>query len=62
MTDVFGQVKFILILEHLHRLLCLGVPRVELRRYGTPDDHDRAYGLDARGLAARLAPFFRRAA
>lgn len=41
-----------------HRLLCLGVPRVELRRYGTPDDHDHAYGLDARGVAGRLDGFF----
>lgn len=42
-----------------HRLLALGVPRVELRRYGTPEDHDRAYGLDARGLAEQLTRFFR---
>lgn len=33
-----------------HRLLSLGVPRVELRRYGTPTDHSRAYGLDAAGI------------
>lgn len=42
-----------------HRLLAIGVPRVELRRYGTPEDHDRAYGLDAHGIAARLARFFK---
>jgi transketolase len=46
------------LVDRPHRLLALGVPRVELRRYGTPEDHDRAYGLDARGLAERLRPFF----
>jgi transketolase len=40
-----------------HRLLCLGVPRVELRRYGTPDDHEIAYGLDAAGLRRSIAAF-----
>ena len=33
-----------------HRLLSLGVEQVELRRYGTPEDHVRAHGLDARGI------------
>ena len=33
-----------------HRLLSLGVPRVEPRSYGTPAEHARAYGLDAAGL------------
>ncbi|MCU0657275.1 MAG: transketolase [Polyangiaceae bacterium] len=47
------------LVDRPHRLLAIGVPRVELRRYGTPEDHDRAYGLDARGLAERLTPFFR---
>jgi transketolase len=40
-----------------HRLLCLGVPRTELRRYGTPEDHDRAYGLDPAGIRRRLDAF-----
>lgn len=33
-----------------HRLLALGVARTELRRYGTPEQHDAAHGPDAAGL------------
>jgi transketolase len=40
-----------------HRLLGLGVPRVELRRYGTPEDHSRLYGLDAAGIRRSVAEF-----
>jgi transketolase len=40
-----------------HRLLSLGVPRVELRRYGTPADHSRLYGLDAAGIRRSVAEF-----
>lgn len=41
-----------------HRLLSLGVDRDhELRRYGTPQDHIAAHGLDAAGLRASLDAF-----
>ncbi|HEY1626150.1 MAG TPA: transketolase [Streptosporangiaceae bacterium] len=40
-----------------HRLLSLGVPRVEPRRYGTPEDHSRRYGLDATGIRRSVAEF-----
>jgi len=37
-----------------HRLFSIGVPLREHRRYGRPDQHDRAYGLDAAGLRERI--------
>jgi transketolase len=40
-----------------HRLLSLGVGRIDLRRYGTPDQHDAAHGLDADGLRVSIAQF-----
>ena len=40
-----------------HRLLALGVRADELRRYGTPQDHARAHGLDASGLRASIQAF-----
>ena len=40
-----------------HRLLSLGVPRGELRRYGTPADHAAAYGLDASGIRRSVTGF-----
>jgi transketolase len=40
-----------------HRLLSLGVPRAELRRYGTPADHAAAYGLDAAGIRRSVTGF-----
>ena len=39
------------------RLLALGVPPIELRRYGKPDEHRRAYGLDAEGIRRSLDAF-----
>jgi len=39
------------------RQLHLGVPRTELRRYGTPEDHARLYGLDPAGIRRSVAEF-----
>jgi transketolase len=48
-------------LRHIpHRLLSLGVPRAELRSYGSPRDHQRAHGLDAAGLRRSIADFLGR--
>lgn len=40
-----------------HRLLALGVPRVEPRQYGSPADHARSYGLDATGIRRSIDAF-----
>ncbi|HSE09464.1 MAG TPA: transketolase [Nocardioidaceae bacterium] len=40
-----------------HRLLALGVGRGELRRYGTPEDHAVAHGLDAAGIRRSVTSF-----
>ncbi len=37
-----------------HRLLALGVGRADLRRYGTPADHDRWHGLDPAGIRVSM--------
>lgn len=40
-----------------HRLLSLGVGRAEVRRYGSPADHDRWHGLDPATLRRRIGEF-----
>lgn len=40
-----------------HRLLSLGVPNAEFRRYGTGAEHRAAHGLDAGGIAGSLDEF-----
>jgi transketolase len=40
-----------------HRLLALGVGRVDLHRYGSPADHARWHGLDPAGLRQALTEF-----
>jgi transketolase len=40
-----------------HRILGLGVGRRELRRYGTPAEHQAAHGLDARSLRQAIGAF-----
>jgi transketolase len=40
-----------------HRILGLGVGRAELRRYGTPAEHQAAHGLDARSLRESVTRF-----
>lgn len=45
------------LLDVPHRLLSLGVHEPELRRYGAPDEHERAHGLDAAGIRRSLDGF-----
>jgi transketolase len=40
-----------------HRLLALGVPNAEFRRYGTGDEHRAAHGLDRAGITGALSEF-----
>jgi transketolase len=42
-----------------HRLLALGVPNMEFRRYGTGAEHRAAHGLDAAGIGRSLESFLR---
>lgn len=40
-----------------HRLLSIGVRRMEHRRYGSPEQHDEAHGLDIASLRHRIGQF-----
>lgn len=42
-----------------HRVLGLGIPRRELRRYGTIDEHLAGQGLDPASLRERISGFLR---
>lgn len=44
-------------IDRPHQTLAIGVPRRELRRYGTPTDHSRLYGLDPTGIRQTLTAF-----
>jgi transketolase len=45
-------------LRHVpHRLLSLGVPRIELRQYGSPAEHERAHALDVAGIRRSIVDF-----
>ena len=45
-------------LQHLpHRILAIGVQKVERRRYGSRHDHDRANGLDVAGIRSKIERF-----
>jgi transketolase len=43
-----------------HRLLNLGVGRTDVRRYGSPADHERWHGLDPASLREQINRFIRR--
>jgi transketolase len=45
------------LVDRPHRLLSLGVPAAELRRYGTGAEHRAAHGLDAAGIRRSLDAF-----
>jgi transketolase len=45
------------LVDRPHRLFCLGVSNPELHRFGSPDDHARAHGLDAAGIRRSLASY-----
>jgi len=45
------------LVDRPHRLFALGVENPELRRYGTPDEHRAAQGLDPAGIRASLLAF-----
>jgi transketolase len=45
------------LVDRPHRLLALGIENPELRRYGTPEEHRAAHGLDAAGIRRSLDLF-----
>ena len=47
------------LLDRPHRLLSIGVPRREHRKYGTIAQHAAAHGLDAGSIRARVIEFLR---
>ena len=47
------------LVDRPHRLLSLGVPNAEFRRYGDPPEHRAAHGLDAAGVGGSLESFIR---
>ncbi len=48
-SDVSGALS-----HRPHRLLCIGVPRTEHRKYGTAAQHNEAHGLRPAGLRDRI--------
>ena len=43
--------------DRAHRLLSIGVQRMENRHYGTPEQHDEAHRLDIASLRDRIGRF-----
>ena len=43
--------------DRAHRLLSIGVQRMENRHYGTPEQHDEAHSLDIANLRRRIGEF-----
>lgn len=46
------------LIDQAHRLLSLGVENCDLRKYGEPQEHAAAHGLDAAGLRKSISEFF----
>jgi transketolase len=45
------------LIDQPHRLLSLGVKNCDLRKYGEPQEHAAAHGLDAAGLRKSIGEF-----
>lgn len=41
-----------------HRILSIGVKHEELRKFGTPEQHIHAHGLDIKNLKVRMSDFY----